>query len=159
MAPLDLYVHGTDILDRGLIVLFFPLAPTRKRLFFGLFSLAPTWKRLISGYFSVFLAIFGLFFCCLPPEIFLPTPLSVTTSSSSFGPIVSSDNNKLYVLRGRPEECHFANRRLSQLPTPQAASSSSHNHRVCCLKPVQSVITESRQTKCPIRRVVQGKRS
>jgi len=44
----------------------------------------------------------------------------VTTSCMSF----------VADLRDAIHSFHFADKRLSQLPTPQAASSSSHNHRV-----------------------------
>jgi len=62
-----IFIHSTDIGDRGLIVLlsvFFPLSH-------------PSWKRLKSAIFRSFV-IFSLFFP-LPPtlEIFLPTPLLV----------------------------------------------------------------------------------
>jgi len=50
-----IFIHGTDIVDRGL-----------KVLFFGLFSVAPpSWKRLNSANFRIF-AIFQSFFVAPP---------------------------------------------------------------------------------------------
>jgi len=59
--PPWILIHGTNIVDKVLMVLFF-----------GLFSVPPPpWKRLSS-------AIFRFFFCWLPPlENFLPTPLEL----------------------------------------------------------------------------------
>jgi len=62
--PSWIFIHGTDLVDRFLIVLFF-----------GLFSVAtplPPGRGLI----VLFFAIFRSFFRCLPLEIFLPTPLN-----------------------------------------------------------------------------------
>jgi len=51
-----IFIHGTDIVDRGIIVIFFGLF----LLFFGIFSVPPpSWKR------------------ASPMEIFLPTPLGL----------------------------------------------------------------------------------
>jgi len=63
LSPLWIFIHGTDIVDKGLILLFF-------RPFFR--CLSPPWKRFNS-------AIFRSFFCYpLPPwKFFLPTPLPV----------------------------------------------------------------------------------
>jgi len=45
--PPWIFKHGTNIVDRGLKVLFFGLS----LLFFGLFSVGPPWKRLNSAIF------------------------------------------------------------------------------------------------------------
>jgi len=66
-----IFMYGTDIVDRGLIVLFFDLL-----LFFSLFTVGPSPGRgSILLFFDLF-AIFRAFIRCpLPLEIFLPTPL------------------------------------------------------------------------------------
>jgi len=56
--PSWIFIHGTNIVDRGLKVLFFVLF----LLFFGLFSVVLPWKRLNSAIFLYFLLSFGLFF-------------------------------------------------------------------------------------------------
>jgi len=65
-------IHGTNIVDRGLKVLF--------SAFFGIFwyffRCSLLWKRLNSA-ILYFLLIFGIFFPLPPLENFLPTPLSV----------------------------------------------------------------------------------
>jgi len=64
-----IFIHGTDIVDSGLKVLFLGLF----LLFFGL---GIFWKRLCSAIFSIFLLFYRSFFCCPSPlEIFLTTPL------------------------------------------------------------------------------------
>jgi len=62
-----IFINGTDIVDRGLIVLFFGIFFL---LFFGLFSVSSLLprKRLNS-------AILRPFLHCSPLEIFLPIPL------------------------------------------------------------------------------------
>jgi len=69
-TPPWIFIHGTDIVDRGLIVLFL--------VFFCYFSvffpLLP--GRGLKYYFSVVFAIFGIFSRSLL-EIFLPTPLQM----------------------------------------------------------------------------------
>jgi len=71
-CPPWIFIHGTNIVNKGLIVIFFGLF----LLFFGLFLHCPPspWKRNNS-------AILRSFFRCLfLMEIFLPTPLPATTS-------------------------------------------------------------------------------
>jgi len=69
-----IFIHGTDMADRGLIVLFFGLF----LLFFGLFSLAPPGIGLIVLFFGLFLVFFDIFSDApYPLEIFLPTPLTL----------------------------------------------------------------------------------
>jgi len=65
VVPPWIFIYGTNIVDRGL-----------KVVFFGLFYVATLWKRLNSAIFCYFLLIFGLFFRCLPPiwEIFCRRP-------------------------------------------------------------------------------------
>jgi len=70
-GSLWIFIHGTDVADRGLIVLF--------SVFFCFFSVffplsPPPWKRLNSAIFSIF-----CYFPLLPSplEIFLPTPLQL----------------------------------------------------------------------------------
>jgi len=59
--PSWIFIHGTDIVDWGLIVLFF-----------GLFSVTPPpWKRLSSAVFRSFLLFFSLSFRCPRPWKFL----------------------------------------------------------------------------------------
>jgi len=62
-VPSWVFIHDTDIVDRGLIVLFFVFFSI-----FGLISVAPR-KRLNSAIVWSFLLFFGIFFRC--PE--LPT--------------------------------------------------------------------------------------
>jgi len=57
-----IFIHGTDIVDRALIALFFGLL----LLFLVFFPLASPWKRLYSAIFAVFFAIFRFFFHCPP---------------------------------------------------------------------------------------------
>jgi len=65
--PPWIFIHGTDIVEKSLIMLLF---------FFFFF---PSWKGLmvLLCYFSVFFAIFWSFFVPHPLEIFLPTPLGM----------------------------------------------------------------------------------
>jgi len=49
-TPSWIFIHGTDIVDRGLIVLFFDLFLP----FFDLFSVGPPWKRLKEIFFGLF---------------------------------------------------------------------------------------------------------
>jgi len=68
MVPSWIFIHGTNIVDRGLKVPFLVFF----LLFFGLFPcpLPPSWKRLNSAIFGLF-AVFWPFFRCPPPlEIF-----------------------------------------------------------------------------------------
>jgi len=51
------FIHGPDIVDGGLIVLFF-----------GLFSVGPPGRGLIVLFFGLFLLFLGLFFRWLPLE-------------------------------------------------------------------------------------------
>jgi len=50
-----IFIHDTNIVDRGLIVLFF-----------GIFSVGPTWKRLNSAISRFLFAIFLVFFLLAP---------------------------------------------------------------------------------------------
>jgi len=70
-----IFIHGTNIVDRGLKALFFGVF----LLLFGLFFRCPPppWKGLNSAIFGLFLLFFGLFLLPSPLEIFLPTPLYV----------------------------------------------------------------------------------
>jgi len=68
--PPWIFMHGTNVVDRGLKVLFSVFL-----LFFGLFPLALFWKRLNSAVFQSFLVFFGLFSVGPLLEIFLRTPL------------------------------------------------------------------------------------
>jgi len=61
--PPWIFKHGTNIVDRGLKVVFFDLF----LLFFGLFSVGPLWKRLNSVIFLAFFANFLSFFYCPLP--------------------------------------------------------------------------------------------
>jgi len=61
-----IFKHGTNIVDRGLKVLYFGLYFVIFRSFFRCLLPLP-WKRLNSAIFRYFLLIFGLFFVALPP--------------------------------------------------------------------------------------------
>jgi len=71
-----IFIHGTDIVNKGLIVLFFGLF----LLFFGLFfvALLPRGRDLIVLFFGVF-CYFLIFFSLPPSEIFLLMPLNRTS--------------------------------------------------------------------------------
>jgi len=72
-----IFKHGTNIVKRGLKVLF--------SAFFCYFSvffpLVPHWKRLNSAIFQYFLLIFGLFSVGPLLENFLPTPLTTSLTT------------------------------------------------------------------------------
>jgi len=68
-ASLD-FIHGTDIEDRGLVVLFFVLF----LLFSVFFTLAPL-EKTYQCYFSAFFCYVSVFLPLPPLEIFLPTPI------------------------------------------------------------------------------------
>jgi len=88
VAPLD-FKHDTNVVDRGLKVLFFGLFLE----LFGLFSRCPPLKELISAIFWYFLLFFGLFPLPPPPlEKFLPTPLLVIA-------ILDLSRLKYYIVR------------------------------------------------------------
>jgi len=73
MAPC-IFIHGTNIVNKGLIVLFFGLFC----YFSVFFSVAPPLPG--RGLIVLFFGLFWLFFDLFPLpalEIFLPTPLSV----------------------------------------------------------------------------------
>jgi len=73
--PPWIFIHGTDMVGRGLIVVFFVVFFC---YFFSLFSVAfPHWKRLNSAIFRSFFAVFSGFFSLPLPlwNFFLMTPL------------------------------------------------------------------------------------
>jgi len=69
--PPWIFIYGADLVDRGLIVLFFGLF-----CYFRSFFVGPPWKRLNSAIFRVFLLFFGFPVAPSTPEIFFPTPLN-----------------------------------------------------------------------------------
>jgi len=73
-GPLWIFMHATDIVDRGLIVLYFGH-------FFDIFWSPPPRKRLNSAIFRSFLLFLYLFSVAPPPPPrgkFLPTHLTIT---------------------------------------------------------------------------------
>jgi len=83
MANPWVFIHGTDIVNKGLIVLFFGLFC----YFFGLFSVGPTGRGLIV-LFSIFFAIFLAVFRWPPLETFLTTSLYMGVGSRRQGGVV-----------------------------------------------------------------------
>jgi len=69
--PPWIFIHGTDIVDIGLIVLFFGLFCYFRSFFRCLLTYPtlplPLWKRLINAIFRSFFTIFRYFFRCSPP--------------------------------------------------------------------------------------------
>jgi len=72
-GPPWIFIYGTNIVDKGLKVLFFGVF----LLFFGLFSIGPPGSGLRVLFFNIFLVFFGLFPSPPPLKIFLPTLLVV----------------------------------------------------------------------------------
>jgi len=66
-GSLWIFIHGTDIVDRGLKVLLFSLF---LNYFLVFFPLAPPERGLIVLFFGLLFAIFGLFSVAPPPEKF-----------------------------------------------------------------------------------------
>jgi len=81
-VPPWIFIRGTNIVDKGLKVLF--------SAFFCYFSVffsvapLPPWKRLNSVIFRYFLTIFGIFSLPSPLENFLPTPLYPAPQGKKF---------------------------------------------------------------------------
>jgi len=80
--------HGTNIVNRGLKVLFFGLF-----CYFLVFCFVATpWKRLNIAIFRYFFANFRYFFSLATLEKFLPTPLYVCVCVCVCGGVVVVEN-------------------------------------------------------------------
>jgi len=109
MAPW-ISIHGTNIVNKGLIVLFFGLFFA---IFRSFFFVGQPWKRLYSAIFLVFFWYFSILFPLPSPlEIFLPTPLTKVQLPPSTRRVVASldeahDDNYLCLVASNKQQVNW----------------------------------------------------